>query len=257
MDGDEYVASGQTSSGHDIFVNTNTNSRKKHLAYYTNFNGGAKWFQSLLTVAEVAGGSISYSSYAISDSLCPPGDATWSGGSRPACKMGGPILTDHCAENNCHADADCTNTMDSFNCSCKSGFTGDGLDCTAFPVEDECTNGKNTCDVIGSTCTDTQYSYECACDAGFWDTDSSNPGRSCEGCCSSFELHYKADTNVWPEFIHGRLKGTCSLDTSSENNNRYMYNCDFDDRTLFYYLSSHPDLNEPEFQKRFHYSSRK
>ena len=39
------------------------------------------------------------------------------------------IHIDECAENthNCHADATCTNTADSFTCACKSGYTGQDL----------------------------------------------------------------------------------------------------------------------------------
>ena len=39
---------------------------------------------------------------------------------------------DECAEHldTCHPDAICTDTVGSFNCSCKEGFAGDGYDCT-------------------------------------------------------------------------------------------------------------------------------
>ena len=38
---------------------------------------------------------------------------------------------DECAQNldNCHPDATCTDTNDSFKCTCNSGFTGDGVFC--------------------------------------------------------------------------------------------------------------------------------
>ena len=236
MDGEEYVASGQTSTGHDIFVNTNTNGQINHLGYYTGFVGGDKWFLAALTPEQIAAGSMSSYGYNLSDSLCPPSDG-WSSGSRPVCKMGGPILTNHCAENNCHADADCTNTLDSFTCACKSGFEGDGLECTALPVENECENGNNTCDAIGSTCTDTQYSYECQCDAGYWDTDSANPGRSCDGCCSTFQLNWS-----------GSIMGTCTLNTDSEYNDRYIYNCDYQGLNIFYYRNPGSSLHELGFK---------
>ena len=29
----------------------------------------------------------------------------------------------------CHMNADCNNTVGNFNCTCKSGFTGDGKNC--------------------------------------------------------------------------------------------------------------------------------
>ena len=33
-------------------------------------------------------------------------------------------------DNNCDSNANCTNTIGSYNCSCNSGFTGNGFTCT-------------------------------------------------------------------------------------------------------------------------------
>ena len=33
--------------------------------------------------------------------------------------------------NNCHENAQCTNTEGSFTCSCNPGYTGDGVTCTS------------------------------------------------------------------------------------------------------------------------------
>ena len=35
------------------------------------------------------------------------------------------------AFNNCHENAQCTNTEGSFTCSCNPGYTGDGVNCTS------------------------------------------------------------------------------------------------------------------------------
>jgi len=50
---------------------------------------------------------------------------------------------DQCATNNggCSADADCSNTPGSHTCTCKPGYTGDGVSCTGMYVnvrEDAC-----------------------------------------------------------------------------------------------------------------------
>ena len=42
-----------------------------------------------------------------------------------------PLDIDECEEeiDNCHADASCTNTDGSFNCTCLTGYSGDGVSC--------------------------------------------------------------------------------------------------------------------------------
>ena len=59
---------------------------------------------------------------------------------------------DECAVrvNNCHPNADCTNTFGSFDCSCKSGYTGNGTFCENI---DECL--QKPC-AENATCFDTQ-----------------------------------------------------------------------------------------------------
>ena len=38
-------------------------------------------------------------------------------------------------ENNCHVDANCTNTKGSFYCTCHLGYSGDGVSCVGMSVE--------------------------------------------------------------------------------------------------------------------------
>ena len=54
---------------------------------------------------------------------------------------------DECAENkdNCHVNADCTNTLGSFECTCHTGYTGDGVTCTDI---DECAENKDNCMLV-------------------------------------------------------------------------------------------------------------
>ena len=95
-------------------------------------------------------------------------------------------------EDNCHENANCTNTEGSFTCFCNPGYTGDGINCTSkiiivmddqkesksFEVVitcfgssastdvDECTLGEHTCNV-NANCTDTDGSFNCTCREGF------------------------------------------------------------------------------------------
>lgn len=36
---------------------------------------------------------------------------------------------DECKQNNCHDDANCSNTDGSYDCTCKSGYIGNGTYC--------------------------------------------------------------------------------------------------------------------------------
>ncbi|XP_068737819.1 adhesion G protein-coupled receptor E1-like [Montipora capricornis] len=77
---------------------------------------------------------------------------------------------DECsAENKCHVNATCTNTLGSYNCTCKKGYGGDGRNCSDI---DECSS-ENECS-MNATCTNTIGSYNCTCKKGF-----SGDGRNC------------------------------------------------------------------------------
>ena len=106
--------------------------------------------------------------------------------------------------NNCHENAQCTNTEGSFNCSCNPGYSGDGVNCTSklvvinrllvhtfcrhfislnlsvrttyiphatcfLPILidiNECELRTHTCD-SNANCTDTDGSFNCTCREGF------------------------------------------------------------------------------------------
>eukprot|EP00117_Sycon_ciliatum_P014433 scpid91875/ scgid3163/ Fibrillin-1 len=63
----------------------------------------------------------------------------------------------------CSTDAHCHNTLGSFQCTCRSGYTGDGMSCTD---DDECGDKTDHCSSNG-TCNNTVGSYQCTCAAGY------------------------------------------------------------------------------------------
>ena len=74
---------------------------------------------------------------------------------------------DECADpaaNDCSADAICGNTYGSYNCTCATGYAGNGTHCEDI---DECTEGSHECDEATSTCNNFDGAYDCGCNAGF------------------------------------------------------------------------------------------
>lgn len=86
----------------------------------------------------------------------------------------------------CDQNANCTNTVGSYNCTCNAGYTGNGTYCADI---NECLD-NSTC--AHGNCTNTAGSYFCTCSDGF------TGSKNCEGMCRYymiFILHGGIDVN--------------------------------------------------------------
>ena len=81
----------------------------------------------------------------------------------------------------CHTNADCTDTVGSFQCTCNPGYSGDGIiSCngkfigilellittTLLTDIDECLLGNFICEA-NTDCVNTVGGYDCACSPGY------------------------------------------------------------------------------------------
>jgi len=85
---------------------------------------------------------------------------------------GGGEEVDECeaGSHNCNINAKCTDTTESFDCECNTGFYGDGVVCID---SDECVEGTHNCDA-NAKCINTNGSFQCECKSGFY-----GDGASC------------------------------------------------------------------------------
>ena len=89
---------------------------------------------------------------------------------------GNCIDVDECStEGTCHPNADCENTIGSYECRCKYGFVGNGKTCEAT------CKVSNSCHVYAD-CIKSVGSYTCQCKTGF-----DGNGTSCD-CTSGFSI---------------------------------------------------------------------
>ena len=91
----------------------------------------------------------------------------------------------------CHIDAECTNNVGSFSCNCRTGFVGDGINCTGEQTTratciaetifllldiDECLETPRRCEDV---CTNTHGSFTCSCARSGYQL--ATDGRNCVG----------------------------------------------------------------------------
>ncbi|XP_068734361.1 protein kinase C-binding protein NELL2-like [Montipora capricornis] len=87
----------------------------------------------------------------------------------------------------CDENAICANTAGNFNCTCKTGFNGDGRSCSDV---DECLIGIHDCNE-NATCKNMAGNFNCTCKTGF-----TGDGRSCSAPTTPPQTH--CSSNQFP-----------------------------------------------------------
>ena len=119
------------------------------------------------------------------------------------------VDVDECEADSCDVNAQCTNAIGNFSCSCNIGYSGDGFSCTDTR---ECDTGIHNCHERAE-CTNTNGSFSCSCENGF-----TGNGTSCldsDECTGTDVCHPNA--TCWNTFgsyscvcEHGFAGPSCS-----------------------------------------------
>lgn len=128
---------------------------------------------------------------------------------------------------NCHADAQCTNTVGTFDCSCNAGFEGNGVTCKDI---NECETGSHICDA-NATCENKDGGYKCDCNSGYTgdnglscaniDECATSDGNNCHAnaACTDSAGSYSCSCNAG---FWGNSEGCYNIDECGTN----AHNCD-------------------------------
>ena len=110
----------------------------------------------------------------------------------------------------CDENAECVDTAGSYECTCSSGYTGDGHTCLDI---DECLS--DPCDE-SATCTNNNGSFSCHCDNEFL-----GDGKSCTrkffkmyNFCVVYSINFNADMTC---FVPEDRVYECGVNVSSES----------------------------------------
>ena len=117
----------------------------------------------------------------------------------------------------CDENAECVDTAGSYECTCSSGYTGDGYTCLDI---DECQS--DPCDE-NATCTNNNGSFFCHCHTGFIGN-----GIFCSGLLPICALNQNCYMNYFPDIDECREgeHNNCSVNSTCANTvGSYMCTC--------------------------------
>ena len=115
-----------------------------------------------------------------------------------------------------------------YTCSCAEGWTVTEDNGRTCENENECTNGKHTCDVTNGICTDTDGSFNCTCNDGYHmgddglcaddnECNGEGDGNDCDanhGDCHNTVGSYTCSCNTGYEIVDGALESYNCTDTN-------------------------------------------
>ncbi|XP_028411504.1 fibrillin-3-like isoform X2 [Dendronephthya gigantea] len=101
---------------------------------------------------------------------------------------------------NCHQNAYCSNTDGSFNCSCMSGYFGNGTDCEDI---DECDATSHNCH-DNAYCNNTNGFFNCTCKKGY-----SGNGTDCRDIDECFAKSHNCHHNAYCNNTDGSFNCSC------------------------------------------------
>lgn len=151
---------------------------------------------------------------------CADGDECGNGtiGTAGVSAFGMPIEDSYYGSEECDQNATCANVEGSYNCTCVTGYRGDGFKCSEV---NECREGLDNCH-IDARCKNTEGSFECICEDGFYGNG--------VNCTDSDECGYGIAAAIDVFGIMDNLYNTSECHEFAECTNEIGgYNCTCDD----------------------------
>jgi len=135
---------------------------------------------------------------------------------------------DHCTDNDCDTNAACKTVANTFQCTCKNGYSGNGKTCTENSIINECLSGSHDCHEHAD-CTDTSSGWNCQCKTGYTDMNKNNPGQLCTIPCDAGDIdqRYPIKGNGQWNCSSNKKKRTCKITCENGTKRNSQVTCSF------------------------------